>query len=66
MIVDMCEEIPWEPAGGGVYCSHDWISDMDCFHYLYCYKDLNPNPIDVSCDTICCGGIHELRLEVVT
>ena len=48
MIVDMCEEIPWEPAGGGIYCSHDWISDMDCFHYLYCYKDLNPNPIDVS------------------
>ena len=52
MIVDMCEEIPWEAAGGGVYCSHDWISDMDCFHYLYCYKDLNPNPIDVSSGTI--------------
>ena len=39
----MCRNMPTEPSAGsqGVYCSHDWISDLDCFHYLYCYMDAN-------------------------
>ena len=39
----MCRNMPTEPSAGsqGVYCSHDWISDLDCFHYLYCYMDYN-------------------------
>ena len=37
----MCNEMPTNPSGGGIYCSHDWISDLDCHHYLYCYMDYN-------------------------
>ena len=38
----MCDEMPTDPGGqSGIYCSHDWISDLDCFHYLYCYMDYN-------------------------
>ena len=26
--------------GMDIYCSDDWISEEDCFHFNYCYLDV--------------------------
>ena len=40
-INDQCNLMgPFLPDGD-VYCSADWVSDVDCFHFNYCYQDFS-------------------------
>ena len=32
---------PNQVPGGVIYCSDDWMSEVDCFHFKYCYQDFS-------------------------